>query len=215
MYTLLLSPHPDDVVYSAFFYLKHDQKRVCVTLFNVSSFNKWRLQSKFLTTTLRTLEDKLVLSLLRCKSVHLYLEDSSVRVCRKPNPSLWVKESPSIIVAPAAIGSHIDHLVTRELAIKLFEEIKNCELVLYQDLPYAAKISDLKKEEDALSGVIGNIKERVLPLTKEEIKKKVKMAKLYFSQTDYTALIVEHAKRVGKEAGFEYAEKYYLTSFTR
>lgn len=215
MYTLLLSPHPDDLVYSAFSYLKQRQEKVCVTLFNVSSFNKWSLRSKILTTALRTLEDKLVLSILGCKTVHFYLEDSSLGAHPRLSPSLRVTEKPSIIVAPAAIGSHIDHLTTRGFAIKLFEQLKSCELVLYQDLPYSARVSDLHREEEALSKVIGALKVRVLPLTREEIGKKVKMAKLFFSQTDHTALIIEHARRTGREAGFEFAEKYYYTSLSR
>lgn len=46
---------------------------------------------------------------------------------------------PARVYAPLGVGGHIDHLITRRAAQRVFADI--CPLLLYEDLPYAGELS--------------------------------------------------------------------------
>ena len=83
LYNLLLSPHPDDLVFSAFSILTKKEDNLALVFFNVSSFTRWPVKSKKLVTGYRTLEDRAILRSLKTKVKYLNLEDNSLKKSAK------------------------------------------------------------------------------------------------------------------------------------
>lgn len=233
---LLLSPHSDDLVYSAFTLLirRSTYPKQVVTIFNVSRHTKFvgpnvnmRLQS--LITEIRKLEDAFVLKSLAVASTHLDLPD---RTAAGPLNGAQVKEHSAFsylhgldfplrartIVCPMGLGGNPDHILTRSIAISLWKAKGGLDyLVFYEDLPYATIVSNLEEETRAqlaiLSETVGSLAKRVVPLTTTQLLHKIMCACFYFSQTNRFAIksIVKHAKRVGSDEGFGLAERFYVS----
>jgi LmbE family N-acetylglucosaminyl deacetylase len=212
-----MSPHPDDLVYSAFSVLNHGLSlRIAVVLFNVSCFTKWGLKPKPLVSLLRTLEDKVALGLLGVKPVHVYLGDTTAR--RRPLTGglelrLLEDSAPQRIYCPLGIGSHPDHLITRRVALEHWIKWgKQPEFYLYEDLPYAARLRETDELERGCVKALescGNVTRMYQTLSQEQMMKKLRISRLYVSQNDQTKLLSKRAKEVGAEFGVEYAEKFY------
>jgi len=207
--TLLLSPHPDDLVYSAFSALIEPfNRKVAVTVFSLSRFTKWGLGSPRLVSTFRKLEDKLAFTLLGVRSFHLDQPDTSVVVARRSTPRLVCR--PNIIYSPLAVGSHPDHLVTRGLAIRMWLEAnRRPRLFFYEDLPYAARGVGYEGVLEALSCEVGLLKPHFIPLSEYQLRLKMLFSRLYITQTDYTGLLRRRAEENGLNCGVRYAEVFF------
>jgi LmbE family N-acetylglucosaminyl deacetylase len=46
-------------------------------------------------------------------------------------------DAPTAIYAPLGVGGHVDHLLVREMALRLAARFANCRLYLYEEYPYA------------------------------------------------------------------------------
>jgi hypothetical protein len=124
---------------------------------------------------------------------------------------------PIRIFCPLGVGGNTNHLFVRQIAIRQWIDWdKNPELIFYEDLPYAARISDNQDFSLAtclrnISSTIPDIKQIYRPLSREQMKQKILLAKAYFSQTDYSDLLLDHARALGAECSEGFAEKYYAT----
>ena len=212
----MISPHPDDIVYSAFSVLTDGLRhKIVITPFNVSRFTRFGLRSKPLVTFLRTLEDWLVLRALRCHAVYLFVPDS---LSRKRIGSVQLtnflreKTPPARIVAPMAIGGHVDHMIARGIALALKRVLPKSELTLYEDMPYAADSEDLESEEDSIVASLSmGLMATYQQMDDREMARKVFFSRLYLTQTDKTDVLVAHARSVGARCASKYAERFFRT----
>jgi LmbE family N-acetylglucosaminyl deacetylase len=205
LYNLLLSPHPDDLVFSAFSVVTKKRNNLALVFFNVSSFTRWPIKSRKLVTGYRTLEDRAILNSLGAKVKYLNLEDNSLK---KSGQILQLSdkesklEPPERIYSPLGVGNSPNHLEVRDWAIKRWISWKKqSTLYFYEDLPYAAKLENAGSAEktiiDELEKACGPIEQVKEHLTESQISRKVRLCKSYFSQTDYSEMIGNHAKSVG------------------
>ena len=218
--TLFLSPHPDDLVYSAFSALT-EQRGVGtgVTFFNVSRFTKWGLLPKYFVTPMRTLEERIILARLRVRSSFLWMEDSSSRGCPINAQKIASKLNQfsgtfEYIFCPLGISGHPDHLAVRRVAIDYWR--LKCDgkpsICFYEDLPYAAKVKEIEVEVERcvreLSRSCDDLSICYRPMSNDQFNRKVAFSRLYLTQNDQSELLKKHAQVIGKKCGRAYAERY-------
>lgn len=89
-----------------------------------------------------------------------------------------------LLLAPMAIGKHIDHIVVRNAAIGLLKQ--DFPVAFYEDLPYAADSSLAKLDE--YSRLLGSMTEQQLEMfaieTGVTIEEKITLLSCYRSQMD-------------------------------
>ncbi|HKW03770.1 MAG TPA: hypothetical protein VJN71_00600 [Nitrososphaerales archaeon] len=215
-YDLLLSPHPDDLVFSTFSILSNRTEKLALIYFNVSKFTRWKIKSKLIITTIRTLEDKVILSLLGTKSAYLFLPDDSIQ--KSTSQGLegrdisLLKGTPSEIYCPLGVGGNPDHLIVRDRGIRLHRSFdKKPKLFFYEELPYAARHSDSTESRlQEISPFFTSLKPIASFLTSDEMKIKLIASRAYISQNDHRVLLLNRAKEVGEESSVRYAEMFYL-----
>lgn len=217
-YDLLLSPHPDDLVFSTFSILSNRREKLALIYFNVSKFTRWKIKSKLIVTTIRTLEDKIILSLLGTKTAYLFLPDDSIRKSSSEqleNGDIsLLKGMPSEIYCPLGVGGNPDHLKVRDKGIRLHRSFeKRPKLFFYEELPYAARHSDsIESRLQEISPFFSSIKPIVSVLSNDNMKRKLIASRVFFSQNNHGALLLKRAREVGEESSGEYAEKFYLAN---
>jgi LmbE family N-acetylglucosaminyl deacetylase len=221
-YDLLLSPHPDDVVYSAFSILSDGLRRkVVATPFNVSDFSRLKRSLKLpreIVSLWRTTEDRIVMRALGVQVTYLFLPDSLIRGKREINGlerlTRRLSANTARIIAPLGVGGHADHIAIRDFALRQFRVKLVPELVLYEDLPYAAESQDLEKEEKSilLSLNVPGISAKLNKMDVQVFKRKIKFSKLYFSQSDRAAFLERHARFLGSKCGAKFAERFYTAN---
>ena len=216
LYNLLLSPHPDDLVFSAFSILIKNPNNLALVFFNVSRFTRWPVKSKKLVTSYRTFEDRTILRSLKTKVKYLHLEDNSLKDSTDSDFISNLKvglDFPTKIYSPLGVGNSPNHLQVRKWAVdQWIKWERKPQLYFYEDLPYAAKLENLEHEEERiiveLERSCGPLQKHAESLTGAQLQRKLRMCRAYFSQTDYTELIGQHAK---KRAGptMKFAEIFY------
>ena len=216
---LFLSPHPDDLVYSAFCALTESAGvGRAVVFFNVSRFTKWGLLPKHIVTMMRSIEEQLILAKLQIKSSFLWMEDSS---CRREminqnfvsSKLMDFQGTYQCIYCPLGISGHTDHLAVRSAGVDLWlKSGKRSRLCFYEDLPYAARLRDLESEVETrvreLTNSCGQLSIRYHPMDLDRVKRKLFFSRLYITQNNHGKLLKMHARELGKRCKGEYAEKY-------
>jgi hypothetical protein len=218
-YNLMLSPHPDDLVFSCFSALSFPKiERRAIVFFNSSRFSRWPIRSEKLVSTYRTLEDSFVLNTLGVNVTYLFEKDSSINNPSTVTPKVWNMrlDRPARIYCPLGIGNNRNHLEVRDWAIKRWLGWKkSCELFFYEDLPYAGKIEgSLTETESAiiksLEPVCGRLIDlRLEPLSADTLARKLFFSKMYYSQTDYSGLLERFAKLRGRKLESGFAEAVF------
>jgi len=216
-YNLLLSPHPDDLVFSAFSILSKKTNNLALVFFNVSSFTRWPIRSVKLISSYRTLEDRAILRSLKTKVRYLFSEDDSVKRSKGTDRlSSWdIKvDLPRRIFSPLGVGGSPNHLQVRNWAIERWIAWdKKCELIFYEDLPYAAKIRNAEQIESQMISELrpscGMIEKKLEPLSASQVARNMRLCKAYFSQTDYSEIIGDYAKIRGTSTSTGFAEMFY------
>jgi hypothetical protein len=217
---LLLSPHPDDLVYSAFTQLNVDSLlKHAVTFFNVSGFNRLSPVIKLpagITSIMRTVEDRAIMAALGVQVTYLFLEEFPLRG-GKGAPKLGgllrsIEPRPRRIVAPLGVGSHPDHVLLRDFAVECITKEYTDELLLYEDLPYAFYNSKLRDEEIKILESVGQLRARQMfgAMDATTMARKLMFCRMYFSQPYMGRELKEHASRVGEDAGTRYAERFFV-----
>ncbi len=220
-YDLLLSPHPDDLLFSAFSALCDKRtSKMAIEYFNISKFSRWGPLPFFLVTPWRTLEEKLIMSLYKVNVRFLFLRDMTTeRETGKSQKSFkissLVKVIPGRIFCPLGVGGNGDHLLVRDSAIDFWRSCqKKPRLFFYEDLPYAARevgeefsITACSREVER---AVSSLAIQCRPLSEEELGHKVQLCRTYVSQTNHGILLARHAKKMGRECSCEYAERFYL-----
>jgi len=219
---LFLSPHPDDLVYSAFAEIANRRKkRTAVIVFNTSRFTKWGLLPKNLVTMMRTVEEEIILASLGLRSSFLWMEDSSARKTDVDMKNLAssldkFRGHQLDLFCPLGLTEHPDHVAVRDLAVNYWLKCeRRPRLCFYEDLPYAARIDTVDREVrdciNRLSLVCPRISICYRPMTAELFRKKLIFSRLYLTQNDHTKLLEKHGRGLGERCGSPYAEKYVCT----
>ena len=161
-----ISPHPDDICYSAFGSLMsvpgHEPKRI-VTVFSKSCWTYLRTPSPANwreVTAQRLKEDEAFARSSGCDLVHLGLKDTSLRgyqggreylvrpdedpvsaeVEHRLGRVIAVDAERSVFYVPIGISNHLDHLIVRDALIRILKILDN--FIFYEDLPYACEKSE-------------------------------------------------------------------------
>lgn len=228
---LVLAPHPDDAAFSVGGLL---HKRIFAPVTIVTVFGK----TSFLgvhgfqdgageATSIRRAEDAAFAATIGADVISCDLPDASVRL----GPSVEVifgdaeampaelpttladivrEVRPAVILAPAALGGHVDHRVIRALAPGLAQSC-DAALAYYEDLPYAGWIAP---DEIAvhLASIPGNPQPLDVRLD-DAMAMKLSSIMLYGTQAapEWVAWIRSHALRL-HPAG---AERLWATAGDR
>jgi LmbE family N-acetylglucosaminyl deacetylase len=216
---LFLSPHPDDLVYSAFCALTENAgDGTAVVFFNVSRFTKRGLLPKYFVTMVRSIEERLILARLRIRSSFLWMEDSSCRRSPIDQDSVRSKliafhESYRYIYCPLGIYGHLDHLAVRSAGIDYWlKSGKKSKIRFYEDLPYAARVKEVESEVETcvseLTKSCGPLSIHYHPMNFDLVRRKLFFSRLYLTQNNHSKLLKKHAEELGKQCNRAYAERY-------
>jgi len=217
--SLFLSPHPDDLVYSAFCALTENAGAgTAVVFFNVSRFTKRGLLPKYFVTVTRSVEEKLILARLRISSSLLWMEDSSCRQHPIDQDSVRSKLIPfrgtyQYIFCPLGVSGHLDHLAVRSAGVDYWlKSGKRSRICFYEDLPYAGRMKEIESELDScmseLTKCCGRLSIYYNSMNADLIQRKLFFSRLYLTQNNHTKLLKKHAEELGKQCKREYAERY-------
>jgi hypothetical protein len=218
-FDLFLSPHPDDIAYSAFSLLSERVRpRLCVVVFNRSRYTRLGLKPWAAVTLSRTLEDWFVMTLNHCTASYMFLPDSLVRPpggqVDLGSRLLLSAGTPARIIAPLGVGNNSDHVLLRDFSIALWRKHRGAQLVLYEDMPYAARCTDLATEERSLVGSlrVDGLRAECIPMHEQDLRRKIFFSRLYITQSDKSDVLLTHARAVGACCGCAYAERRFATS---
>jgi len=198
--------------------LTSGQENRAIIFFNSTKFTRWPVHSKKIVSAYRTLEDKLILGAMDVKVKYLFGCDESIKNLPEPVPRIeWGLnlKMPSKMYSPLGVGGNRNHLQVRAWAIKRWLEWgKKCQLLFYEDLPYAAKLGASFEDVEhsiigALEPVCGKIQLCLEPLSAESLRRKLFLSRSYFSQTDYSQLLEDFAKIRGRSLKTGFAEAIY------
>lgn len=209
---MIMSPHPDDVFLSlGASIIKGNEKTMVCDIFNVQEYSVLK-ESKEVARKRIIEEEKEVSKQAgvqlkmydfpeaglrgykRLSQILNYKFDDNQLICDERgiyqqiilmmhNEILEFK--PQWVGIPLGCGKHIDHIIVREAILNLYKRIQNehkFKIFLYEDLPYSLEQKWLSEacEEYRKRNMI--IKERLLPVDDEILKKKKQMISLYKSQ---------------------------------
>lgn len=221
-FDLLLSPHPDDVVYSAFSILSDGRRRkVVATPFNVSRWTRLSSRIKLpkqVVSAWRTTEDRLIMAALGTEVHYMFLPDTWARSEGTPvgvsRLETLIRDAPVRLIAPLGVGGHPDHIIIRDFALGAFQDDRVQELILYEDLPYSAVSDDLEAEESSILLSLGlhSIRETWNRLEPRTLRSKLFYSRMYFSQNNKADLLARHAARQGAMCGAQFAERCFSAS---
>lgn len=148
---VVISPHPDDAVLSAWSALRRDGDVVVVNVFTgiprsgvVGRFDGSLGATDSAAHMRRRLEeDARALALVGRHRINLDLLDGQYRDTAAPSPSIRTALERAVpaaawVLAPAGLGGHDDHTATREVALGVARDA-SVPISLYADLPYAVE----------------------------------------------------------------------------
>lgn len=215
---VLIAPHPDDVAYSIGGLAAKLARYTTLELVTVFARSAWAVpralrHAGFKTiTAVRQKEDLNFCHRLGMRLHTLDFADSSLsgydavseresRYSNDPRPArvleslsrLLTNVAPDMVLAPAAIGGHVDHRIVRDVVRRM--NVRNWRIAFYEDLPYAAEFSLA-----SLTAALQRDGLRPLRTVNIDTTFNIKLAALwdYQSQTEHDTAdaVVRHAKRL-------------------
>ncbi|MCP2262622.1 N-acetylglucosaminyl deacetylase, LmbE family [Streptoalloteichus tenebrarius] len=220
---LLLSPHPDDIAYSCGGLVASGLGAAEATLLTVFGRSEWTVSPLLasagaeVVSKVRIEEDRRYCAARGIVHTHLDFPDASLRgyddegellAATRDDPltdevvdavtAAVRSASPDLVLAPAAMGDHIDHLIVHEAARRLDAEYRT---LYYEDIPYSAH-HDLRAVDDTLANARNLALDRVVDIS-PVLDDKIAGMRVYESQTDAQAIadMRFHAGRVARTAG--------------
>lgn len=163
--TVFLSPHRDDVAFSMSALAEHPVAKLAVNLFTRSSYTaheKSTLRPSFdrvsRVSATRALEDRRYFDLIGLEAIDFDGEEPSLRGRKSRDPAGTGDDVSQIrdrlvamltdlarhhghvcLIAPAAIGGHVNHLAARQVAFDwVLADPANRNIGFFEDIPYAA-----------------------------------------------------------------------------
>lgn len=228
---LLLSPHPDDIALDVggLLALARNENRIgndhalLCTVFTRSDYAPYSglvCRSVDDVSQLRMREERRFATQIDADFIEGRIGDSSIlgysgdeeckasysddiRVAEVAELMEKLPPRPAVCFAPAGIGGHVDHQIVRDLALARFGS--QCAMVLYEDLPYAAMLSDRELDQQIPNYIPAHFVEHFIDIT-QAIDTKISWLKnCYQSQLAESEweLIRQHASRFGCGSYFE------------
>lgn len=209
---VVLSPHPDDAVLSAWSALRHAGGALVVNVFTaIPPVGVVGPADRLLGATdsaahmqRRLDEDGKALALAGCARTNLGLTDAQFR--EGPIDADDVREAierampdAGWLCVPAGLGAHRDHSVVREAGLAI-ARASGIPVALYADLPYAVEwgwphwvtgleprpflVPDARWDRDLAGISVGRerLRSRVQPLSSEEQGRKLQALETYLTQ---------------------------------
>jgi LmbE family N-acetylglucosaminyl deacetylase len=192
----ILSPHLDDAVWSLGGYLKSLESISDIRVINIFSKQSFAFEKSMdptLATEIRKNEDKKALNWVGIADIRYLdipealmrgyskekmfldfendIEDPVGKILEKLLAELIKKED--MVLIPSAFGGHIDHIITRNVAMRI-----SCNHVFYEDLPYAARTERRSVAERFLA----NKGLKKAPATKLCLENHMRLTRMYKSQ---------------------------------
>lgn len=148
----VISPHLDDAVYSTWNWLSRSSDVTIISVFaGVPPVNTQSAHYDLLTGSSdpvararqRRAEDDAVCGAHGWRNIHLDFLDAPYREEADPGGldaalRSVIPTGTRFVLGPSAIGSHVDHVATRDALLRVLSESEDHDLRLYADLPYAA-----------------------------------------------------------------------------
>jgi len=213
---LVLSPHPDDAAFSVggLLHTRVFAPVTIVTVFGETNYlgvHGFRDDARE-ATSIRRAEDEAFAAAVGASLISCAFPDASVRLGSSLDaifgqaeavpaelPEMLAeivrRERPAVILAPAAIGGHVDHRIVRALAPEL-ARVCDAALVYYEDLPYAGwtAADDIAA---GLAAIAGDLQPLHVPLN-GAMAMKLSSVMLYRTQAipAWVAAIRDHASRL-------------------
>jgi len=227
---IFLSPHPDDICFSAFLAIKEKDPSnppVIITVFNKTCWRfdaPVRSQDAARVTSVRAHEERTFAASVEATVKFLEFEDSSLRyrflgdeykntptedhifptVEKTIHDALERYDSIGKIYIPLGISNHVDHLICRE-AVFRHHHLRN-NAVLYEDLPYVASFS-----EENIRVFVGQLCSHLAnnTLHTPSVKEKTAAMSFYRSQLeeDTISTVIKYGVRLGNNTSL--AERYW------
>lgn len=229
---LFLSPHFDDIAFSTWSLLSQDNMdKTVLTLCGggdwvYEKLSSWDRRCGFITekeaTESRREEDIEVCEFVHADAIHLGFADFPYTGCKKirdiEEKILANITESDVVLLPAGVGQHKDHLALRDAALNLCRD-KNKRVFMYADLPYASvtldSISDEAKRVDfsvdtAISQILSREEDIVLsnPIFVDvaDMDKKLEVVNLYRSQIQQ---LEKHYQNIVQNDGGLMKETYW------
>ncbi len=239
----VLSPHSDDAAFSlsGLLHLAADGGHACTIITAFSRSRRTRTggiePDEERVTAMRKREDRAFVSQLGAGARVLWcdLPDPSVRLPAardswyvprplSPEESAFVARivrfcemhvtDAAALLAPMALGRNRDHLITRSAALEFARRCSR-RLFLYEDLPYAARMSarEFERNVSELAEAEGLALQPHTVSYATLLLRKRRAVAAYASQTnpDIAGRIIRYALRVGKLASA--AERFWAVEF--
>lgn len=215
---VILSPHSDDVAYSlggTVRRLPRDSVWTILTVFNKSCYAPEypHQTAEVEISRIRDEEDHRYAEAVGAKRVALNLADASVlgHTAESELRASYLDErfepvaaaldealsviSPDLILAPLALGGHVDHRIVFE-AVGRSSHVHRAKILYYEDLPYACHLPG----EELLVEVQARLGEGVRPLLNDitdVLGLKLTASSIYHSQGDWDeAALISYANRI-------------------
>lgn len=223
--TLLLAPHCDDIAYSLagrlFSGAENGRRLQLLTIFSQSTFAPYApyVTSQAQISALRHAEESRFCAALHLEHHSLGLAEAPLRGYPDLD-SLFTDDglppddpmveclaqrlrqysegaAPARVFAPLGIGGHVDHLITRAAAQRVFGDV--CPLFFYEDLPYAGELTPAELARQLARDTRG-LRPLITPLG-DWLPDKLERLAAYASQVAGKDLesVVTHAHLIGGE----------------
>jgi LmbE family N-acetylglucosaminyl deacetylase len=227
---LFISPHPDDICYSAFLAITQrdaSSPAVIVTLFSQSCWtflSTLQRQDAMQVTHMRRDEELAFAGFVNANVDFLDLPDTSLRCATfgdeyrlaptedfiyetaraKLSDVLRRRESIATIYAPLGISGHVDHLIARDIMLG-FDPLRH-RLLLYEDLPYVARYND-----KAITSFAARLPGQPRPelRTAPSPQRKIDAMRLYRSQLEPNTVEVVIGYGMQRSEQTIFAERYW------
>ncbi|OTA21863.1 2'-N-acetylparomamine deacetylase [Xenorhabdus beddingii] len=221
----LIAPHPDDIAYSIGGFVSQLAAVSTLEVVTVFTQSRWALPKSLrnsgaaIISKVRVKEEQTFCQNFKMKLYPLGLSDSSLSGYDDGNErqleftqgqltddirtsivleklhQVLAESRPDIVIAPAAIGHHIDHQIVHHAICSL--QNNQWQLVFYEDLPYAYEFT-----LDILEKQLTERKLRVLETISidQTLADKYTALSNYASQTDQETInaIIAHAQRLAQ-----------------
>jgi len=227
---IFISPHPDDICFSAFAAISQKNQDCSSIIINVFNRSCWtftsepRPENHKKITKIRREEELSFATYMGVQVEFLDLEDTSLRYQEFGQEYKQLPQQDPIyhlvqknlldalrqytpvnrIYAPLGISKHVDHLICRDVVFK--NPDIQAHIILYEDLPYIAHI-----DEESIKNYVTKLEPQLAPLPRSitPSEQKATAMNIYHSQLENHTIptVINYGLKLGKKSSL--VERYW------